>query len=604
MSSAPSTPPESTTGDIPRGSRSEAATRPPSRVFGWDKGDLAITDEEQRNRYRRPNLSPSTSKAMEGCPARWAAEKALPQADNPFGAAELGTSAHSVMEDLFDINQVDPKDRTPETAMLILLKHSKVVWPGKDEVTYAKRGQWISAVHDAYKGLFDIEDPKTVAVHSIEMGVGQPGGKYEAEIHGVPFIGFIDRVDHTPDGLRPVDYKSSAKRRPLKFGDDHGDQVRLYAEVLRQIEGAMPKTAGLYYTRLGQSRIVNIKPAEMRKVLGRFKKSWGALNLYIDKGAFPTKASPLCGWCPLVNSCPTAAANGFGPKVDGVMTKAELGIPILRTFEAGDLHAITEKRAATKRPSADLDFGSAMNGDPVEPTVPSEIDVFDVPPALPEDPADSTDGPPAVDEPAFNVPDVLVGAIPFDPENPEPVAETGSAYAPSAHLEVDLPTTHQKGNTMNTLLVEDKPWEETIGGNLNPNSYAATAVWGLASLAYEEISKSDVYEKPTRALIDGLTVTLGYMVDKVQNGLTGISSFQDGTNTRLRGALRSYITANPIPFGKDRAEWDEWVALGIKHINAISLAAIRLFEADLSGSDGAEAPWAVFAAENVVSGAA
>lgn len=575
--------------------QSAVSTLPPSRIFAWDKGNLAITDEAQREKYRRPSLSPSTAKAMDGCPARWAAEKALGERDDPFSASSIGTSAHSVLEDLYDLDLVAPKDRTPLTAMNILLAHSKEQWPGRDSRTFGQRGLWIAAVHDAYKGIFDIEEPAQVVVHSREMGFGN-GGR-EVEINGVPFIGYIDRIDYTPEGLTVIDYKSSAKRPVLKWGDDHGDQMRLYAEVLRVIEGKMPAQAMLYYTRLGQSRQVPLKPSDMRKVLGKFKKAWIALNRYIDTGSFPTNASALCGWCPLVNACPTAAANGKEARREGLPEKVDLGIPVLRTFEAGDLHAIEAQRAATRKPSMDLDFGSAANGEPVPDLAPA-LDALATPSTAPPaddfadadlTPPEPLDGDPATGPGGFRVPDVLVtGDVPHDPESPP---DAGSERPRAAHLEEASPTPQKDtAMTADTLLAEDKPWVETINGNLNPNAYAATAVFGLTAMAYDLVH--DAGQKPSKTTIDALTQTFAHIIAAVQHDLTGVVTFQDGIHTRLRGALHSYIDAYPLPFGKDRAAWDAWVATARKHVNSIASAALRLYDADLRPES---TPWTALA---------
>lgn len=588
-----------------------------------------MVDEEQRQAYRRRTLSPSTAKAVSGCPARWAAEKALPRAEDPFGAAELGTSAHTVLEDLYDTEQTDAADRTPERAMSILLAHSRQQWPGADERTHAKRGLWICAVHGAYKGIFDIEDPTQVTVRDREIGVGTPDGP-DIEIHGVPFTGYIDRVDHTDDGVRLLDYKSSAKKPRVKFGDDHGDQVRLYHEVLRVLDGTAPAAASLYYTRLGIERVVPTSPSAMRKTLNAFKRSWATLNTFVDNGAFPTKASPLCGWCPLVNACPAAAANGNQARVDHAPGRSDLGIPILRRYDDGDLHAIghgrdTDRdtgRARTRTPSMDLDFGSASNGATHDQADCDPADVPDGELGLPDGPSkvvpvDTIDSgyQPPEDQTAEDYlhvkdlgVDVAAGAAGGAAAREGTVSDpAGSAYlktntnetdtANKETVDDDRPTDqHEKGTDMSDLLHESKPYHECANGTLNPNSYAAIAVFGTATWAYEEIHKAGL--KPNRAMIDGLAQTLAYIVAQGQEALTGAESYQEGANTRLRGALRAYIEAHPIPFGGDVASWDEWVRLGVRHTRSIADAALRLYDADLAGQ-----PWTALAIQPVAKSA-
>src|SRR5699024_10311712 len=41
-------------------------------------------------------------------------------------------------------------------------------------------------------------------------------------------------------------------------------------------------------------------------------------NTCVDQAAFPTKTSPLCGWCPLANLCPTAKKAKWQPSEKAV----------------------------------------------------------------------------------------------------------------------------------------------------------------------------------------------------------------------------------------------------------------------------------------------
>jgi putative RecB family exonuclease len=553
----------------------------PSKAFGWDKGSLVVVDSEVMDRYNTGYLSPSTAKSMDGCPARWAAERALPRHEDPFGAAEIGTSGHSVLEDLYSL----PGDeRSAERAMLILLDHAKEMWPGKDDESRAKKAEWISAVHDAYKGLFLVEDPAKIVVFQTELRAD------DVEVAGVPFKGFIDRVDLTPNGFKVVDYKTGKVPQNItRFGDDHGDQIRLYAEVIRVLHGKFPVEGGLHYTKFGKYRSVPLNKTSMNKVLAKFKKSWVDLNVYTERAAFPTKTSALCGWCPLVNSCPAAAADGKVDRKGDAQSKTDLGIPVLRTFDAAELTPAA-RRKANETPDLDLDFGWSED-EPVrdEPVLPAVVahPVDDIEPldeevlAIVEAAADVTT------EALTVIEQVLDEVEPIAEETPEQVIETGSEEPPPAHLAGDTKshqTNRSEGDTMSNRLTEGKPWEETVNGSLNPGSYAATAVFGTASLAYEEIVKAGI--KPTRESIDALAQTFASIVDEAQVKLTGISSYQESANTRLRGCLRTFLDLHALPFGKGVEDWDAWVRKAKGHIPSIANAAVRLYESDLSGS-----PW-------------
>ncbi|MGL5827737.1 MAG: RecB family exonuclease [Nocardioides sp.] len=473
-----------------------------SEVFAWEGARLMVTNPEVLESLRPPALSPSASKSMSGCGARWAAEKCLPEKSDPFGAAELGTSVHTVLEDLFGL---EPDQRAPQSAMNILLAHAEKQWPATDDESAAKRGIWIAEVHERYKPLWDMTDPSAVSVHSLETELK------DVEVEGVPFIGYVDRIEHVEGGLKLVDTKTgSVPKNITRFGDDHGDQMRLYKAAAETKLCTNVVELELQYTRHGRARTVPLSDQKMRATLAGFKKGWATMNRQLDRGSFDSKVTPLCGWCPMVNSCPAAAAEGKVARVDNLPT--DLGIPVVKPYG----------ERADAPPSMDLDFGSASE----------------------------------------SIPD------------------------PSAHGagERQQPE-RKKADTNMNFLTEDKPWEEISGGALNPNSYAAVAVWALATLAYEEITAAGV--KPTRDTVDGLTGTFNHMVTQVvTEHLTGTVDWQSGAHKRVRGALHAYFKANPIPFGKDADAWDEWVTTGIRHMWAMSAAAIRLHSADLSGR-----PW-------------
>ena len=66
------------------------------------------------------------------------------------------------------------------------------------------------------------------------------------------------------------------------------------------------------------------------KTVAGFVESWGILNRYVAESAFATQVSALCGWCPLVRSCPVAARDDKVARIDGLPTAVQLGIPTFR----------------------------------------------------------------------------------------------------------------------------------------------------------------------------------------------------------------------------------------------------------------------------------
>ena len=127
---------------------------------------------------------------------------------------------------------------------------------------------------------------------------------------------------------------------------------------------------------------------------------------------------------------------------------------------------------------------------------------------------------------------------------------------------------------------EGKPWEEALNGNLNLTSWAAVATFGIVELAVDELTAAEIPMNKTN--VSALSQTFASIVGDVQESLTGTTSWQDGANSRLRGALRCAIRSMPVPFGGDAATWRSWVASVTRRTGAIASTAIDLWSREPS----------------------
>ena len=453
---------------------------------------------------RRKALSPSTAKTLStGCAAGYAFGKLVGEQDpDPFAATTQGTAAHAVLEDLYSLSR---GKRTRRKAANILLSRVAQWRHGElaalsDPVT---RQLFIADVMGKYQGIFDIEDPREIDVAATEWHL------HGIEIGGVPFAGYIDLTQQVTargkTGLRAVDHKTGRmpdKYKIERYGDDHGDQIRLYAAGLRKVTDQPVLQGRVYYTRHGKSRVVAVSDKRVAQTVGEFSRAWDTHNEMVDQAVFPTQTGPLCGWCPLVNLCPAAQASKFGyDRTEGQTA-----------LTATDLIEIEETDPASCQTAA-------------APT--SQV--------TPDEPGPDTED-----------------------------SREGTDMAKYA-------------------LAEGKPWEEDVAGTLNGASYATIGYFGTASLAYELLDKHDVPIQ--RVAVDALTTTLAGIITEVQEGLTGRASFQDGTNTRVRGVLRTVLEAVPPPFGEDGETWQRWIKMTTGHTRSIAAAAVRLAEADDHAAD-------------------
>lgn len=249
---------------------------------------------------RPKHLSPSSASMFRQCPQRWKFRYVDKLPDPPGEAALAGTFAHRVLEELLGL---DATERTLESARSLAGQVWTEMESDKDfaalelDADGVRNFKWTA--WRAIEGLWDLEDPTTVDIVATETEVS-------VEIGGVPFVGYIDRVEEGADGLVVSDYKSG--RAPgRKFSESRLEQVLLYAAALTEIHGTLPARARLMY--LGQ-RIdeATVTAETIAEVTRRLTETWEELLERSATGDFPPQPGPLCGWCAFVRHCPEGLA--------------------------------------------------------------------------------------------------------------------------------------------------------------------------------------------------------------------------------------------------------------------------------------------------------
>jgi len=540
----------------------------------WSGGHLLLADENAVGKVRRRLMSASVASKTLQCPASMAASRLLPNIEDPFGAREIGTSAHAVLEDFYNL---PPEKRTKDAIVRLVQEHATQTWsveklerPSKAALTAndQNRQVWIEKVTAYATGIFTVENPAEVNVHRTEWelivdlakGIG-------GSAEGVPSIVYIDRTDLGPNGEWLIrDYKFADNPKKLakpdpRYGDDYGDQQRLYVLAVEEETGVRPAGAKLLYPVLGGERPIDISDDALRATATGYKAAWDLMNASADRQMFETRPSALCPWCPLANSCPVAmvgVSRARDPErrqasIDKQLTAAamqpsavQLGIPVLRPGAA----------------PADARTGVAPGVQvPRQPIEPVGDDLFPVTvPIEPNMPAQ---------EP---IPAEVPGVGEFVAEHPE------AAQTPPAPRMWET-TEQTTGGTVSQniqIRAEGPAYEETVEGNLNLNSFAAMAVSGLVAEAFEHLSEQGQQVSGT-ALAKFSDVLAGLAL-RAQYATTGQVSFQRGAQTRIRGLLRAILKRRPAPFGQPAAAWAEWLARTERFLIVAITESMNLYE--------------------------
>jgi len=306
---------------------SDASPGPLTDLVAWGgRGNTRLVLSPQAiKKVRRKTLSPSTAQSMRGCPARWVIDHLLPRSADPFGAPELGTAAHRVFEIVFSL---PPAERTQKRGMEIvaslhldgLNEPSGVVAPSDTD----NLDRWHSEVSRRVTGLWEMETPRDIEVIGLEVPLTN------VDVGGIPFGGFADRVIARDGHVVIGDYKaglSKPKKPSDRYGDQHGDQLRLYAVALDAKCLYDPVAeAEVLYTSHQMVRPVDLSKPAIAKTVADFQASYEVLTKQTNSGQFATKTSALCGWCPAVSVCPAAQAKGLCERTEFPVSGADLGI--------------------------------------------------------------------------------------------------------------------------------------------------------------------------------------------------------------------------------------------------------------------------------------
>lgn len=351
-----------------------------------------------------------------------------------------------------------------------------------------------------------------------------------------------------------------------QYGDDYGDQQRLYVAAIETAFGVRPAEATLLFPALGKPRKIDVSARAVSTMLVGYRNAWKLMNDSADRQKFETRPSGLCPWCSLANSCPVAKI-GVSSARDPLVREEKIGKQLAA---AARQPSAVQLGIPTLRPGADLQEALSTlapgvqvprQPEPQDPTaaaaaalviLPVGDDLFPV-----TIDAVSTDTPPII-------PDGLPGAVEalqqagVDPHQQVDVEPRMWSEEHAPPIDGGMTEGTDPMHTNTTPRAESASYEETTNGALNLNSYAAMAVSGLVSQAFEHLTSQN-QQVSTKSLSHFSNVLAGIVL-RAQFQTTGQANFQRGAQTRLRGLLHTILPYRPAPFGQPAAAWEEWLS--------------------------------------------
>lgn len=585
---------------------SAPAHRATAARLSWSPEGLRVPLDLSTGVIARKSLSVSSAGAIESCPARWAGEKLFPTADTPFDPAVVGNAGHDVLEALFDLPRAE---RTPDAAAKILDEMLTEIVTSLGAGTNHDYGfseladraaqlRWTSAIWNGIVTLWEIEDPTTVDVYATEFEVK------DVTVGGAPFGGFIDRIDRIDDkhgdpALRLVDYKTgkyidaSTKKR---FGDAHGDQLRLYAEAVETLMAELPEDhpdhglkvaeAHDYYTKHAKSTKVALSAPYRKATVAAHAVTWDKHNDIIAAGNFPAKPSGLCSFCPLVRQCPSRAEKINWARVKPyALTVADAPImaPIdeyaphpLPFGDPWDQQFITPDWLAEEWIEDDWDeAASSVSARPAGLPIPASMNPFE----------GIEDGRYVAERDPF--------LSPVLPEEAAPSATVNGGAAVPAQHRVQTTPFHPEAmmnDNQDGKLFEDLPYKDDP---MNIASYRHLTANHIVNKALSQIRKAGINGPDlTQQLISSTASILWNVVTTVQEQIIGHRNLHSAVSRNLMYSLEEVLELDPMPLvaigpdGQARyATSDEITAWGVTAIGRLgALASIGVGIAHNGGS--------------------
>jgi RecB family exonuclease len=285
---------------------------------------------ERAEEVRRKTVSCSTTSSLAKCPAGWFLDFYFRagQFEDALGASTIGSDVHWIFEEFYAL---PAEERI--LANLIKFRDKRVaefVYESDEVRERARTGMTYGMM-----GIFLIEDPTKIVVHSIEHEI-------VLNFRGTPFKGMIDRMRYDEDGNLIIDdYKSGNQHFKPEWALDNELQQATYAIMTAEETGIAPVAANLLYTKIvsdvvlalafdvaegrrtreealaliplgdvvPKAKPVPLTPEVFAKAEQRLAAAWEQHDRFISTREFPVgRKTPLCQFCPAVKVCPVGAS--------------------------------------------------------------------------------------------------------------------------------------------------------------------------------------------------------------------------------------------------------------------------------------------------------
>lgn len=264
----------------------------------WDPSRFAGVPSPGPDRpilTREVRLSPSQGDSYATCPRRYALERRLRLASSDTPYLRFGSLVHEALERAEkETLGTGRAHAEPERALEI----AEVLWQEADFGTPALTDAWLVVAREAITKLYE-RWPGSGTPVQLEMSVS-------ADIDGLPWIGKVDRVERSAEGLRVVDYKTGTS---VPTYDEASESIQLgfYVLAVGEMLGEPVRAAEFWFPR-GSAQSVSTRSFDIDR-LDEVRTAMVEIGRGIVDENWEPKINSNCHRCPFRMSCPAWAGD-------------------------------------------------------------------------------------------------------------------------------------------------------------------------------------------------------------------------------------------------------------------------------------------------------
>lgn len=235
-------------------------------------------------------LSPSQADSYDTCPRKYALERRLRLSESSSPYAALGTLVHSALE---AAERAAVESGKTHADLDDALGHLEREWAAADFGTPQLNAAWLRHAREGVTKLYELWPSNGTPI------------ELEKEVHAmigeVEWVGFIDRLETTPDGLKVIDYKTS-KTPPLVKDAARSIQLAFYATAVAEEYSEPVIGAEMWFPRAKGKGFV--KRSLDMGLIDEVREKMEEVTRSIRDEAWEPRVSIRCDRCEFRLSCP------------------------------------------------------------------------------------------------------------------------------------------------------------------------------------------------------------------------------------------------------------------------------------------------------------